>query len=122
MSSRLITREQKPNGEAIAAFMSPMLGLLALSIANGLWEANRVYYTEVYLRIGSWIPQYDRIGPLTGKETILMVVWLGSWVILHLLLRKREMRVAPWAIAFLVGIAVAALLVWPPVAEVVIPE
>ncbi len=122
MSSKLITHALKPNGEAIAAFMSPMLGLLALSIANGLWEANRVYYTEVYLRIGSWMPQYDRIGPYSGKETILLVVWLASWAILHLLLRKREMNVAPWAIAFLIGIAVAALLVWPPVAEVVIPE
>ncbi len=122
MSSRSIAHELKPNGEAIAAFMSPMLGLVALAIANGLWEANRVYYTEVYLRIGSWIPQYDRIGPFTGKETILLVVWLGSWAIMHLLLRKREMRVAPWAIAFLIGIAAAALLVWPPVAEVVIPE
>jgi hypothetical protein len=122
MSSRLIAREQKPSGEAIAAFMSPMLGLLALSIANLLWEADRVYYTEVYLRIGSWIPKYDRIGPFTGKETILLVVWLVSWVVLHLLLRKREMRVAPWAIAFLIGIAVAALLVWPPVAEALIPE
>ncbi len=122
MSTRAIMQEQKPNGEAIAAFMSPMLGLLALAFANLLWEANRTYYTEVYLRIGSWIPKYDRIGPLTGKETILLMVWLGSWAILHLLLRKREMRIAPWAIAFLIGIVAAALLVWPPVAEGIIPE
>jgi hypothetical protein len=122
MSSRLINHEQKPNGEAIAAFMSTMLGLLGLSIANLLWDSNRDYYTEVYLRIGSWIPKYDRIGPFTGKETILLVVWLSSWLILHLLLRKREMRVAPWAIAFLIGIVTAALMAWPPVAEILIPE
>ncbi len=120
--SKLNSREQKPNGEAIAAFMSPMLGVFALSIANLLWEANRDFYGQLYLRLGSWMPQYDRIGPLTGKETILLVVWLGSWAVLHLLLRKREMRVAPWAIAFLVGTIASALLVWPPVAEALIPE
>ncbi len=122
MSLETMTDNRRPSGEAVAAFMSPMLGLLALSIANLLWEANRVFYTDVYLQIGSWIPKYDRIGPYTGKETILLVVWLGSWAILHLLLRKRDVRVAPWAIAFLVGIFAAALLAWPPVAEALIPE
>ncbi len=117
-----ISQERRPNGEAIAAFMAPMFGLWGLAIANLLWEANREFYTDVYLRIGSWMPQYDRIGPLSGKETILLVVWLCSWAILHVILRKREMRVAPWAVAFLIGIIASALLVWPPVAEMLVPE
>lgn len=122
MSSQPIARDYKPSGEAIAALISPMLGLVALAISNMLWEADKVYYTEVYLRVGSWMPMYDRIGPFAGKQTIVLVVWLASWGILHLALRKRDVRVGPWAIAFLVGITAAALLLWPPFFELFIPE
>ncbi len=120
------TKALRPTGEAIAAFISPVLGLLALSIANYIWEATRWDpardVSALYIKLGSWIPESDKIGPLVGKETILLVVWLGTWVALHLALRKRELRVAPWAIAFVVGIAFAALLLWPPLAEIFIPE
>ena len=116
----------KPTGEAIAALMSPMIGLLAFSISNLVWEAYRFtgndIITPFLMRLGSWVPAYDKIGPLAGKETILLAIWLGSWLVLHLVLRKREMRIAPWAIAFLIGIGVAALILWPPLIEVIVPE
>ncbi len=116
----------RPSGEAVAAFISPMIGLLALSISNYIWEATRWDpsrdVTPLYLQIGSWIPYSAKIGPYAGKETILLVAWFASWVVLHLILRKREVRVAPWAIVFLIGIATAALLLWPPFTEILIPE
>ena len=116
----------RPNGEAIAALMSPMFGLIAFSIANYIWEATRWDplrdVTPLYLKIGSWIPYYSKIGPYAGKETILLVVWLATWLVLHLVLRKKELRVLPWAIAFMIGIAFAALLLWPPFTEIMIPE
>ncbi len=116
----------KPNGEAVAALMSPMIGLLVFAIANFIWEAKRWLpaedVTPTYLRFGSWIPNANKIGPFAGKETILLVAWGITWLGLHLLLRKRELRMAPWAIAFVIGIAAAALLLWPPFAEILIPE
>jgi hypothetical protein len=125
MSSQPITRN-RPSGEAIAAFISPVIGLLAFSIANMVWDATRWDpardISPLYLAIGSWIPYSNKIGPYAGKETILLVGWLGAWLFLHLLLRKRDLSVAPWAIAFVVGIAIAALLLWPPLIEALIPE
>ncbi len=124
--SALANSRLKPNGEAVAALMSPMIGLLVFSIANLIWEAKRWIpeqdVTPLYVRIGSWIPNANKIGPFAGKETILLLVWGGAWLVLHLLLHKRELRVAPWAIAFVIGIAAAALLLWPPFAEILIPE
>ncbi len=120
------TLSVRPSGEAIAALMGPMFGLLAFSIANYIWEATRWDplrdVTPLYLRIGIWIPYSSKIGPYAGKETILLLVWLVTWGVLHLVLREKELRVAPWAIAFLIGIAAAVLLLWPPFTEIMIPE
>lgn len=126
MSTQSLLRTARPSGEAIAAFFSPVIGLLVFSIINAFWETTRWDpnrdISPVLLRIGSWIPSYEKIGPMAGKETILIVVWLAAWAILHLILRKRDLRVAPWAIAFLIGITLATLLLWSPLLEVVFPE
>ncbi|MDQ0732369.1 hypothetical protein [Arthrobacter sp. B1I2] len=35
---------------------------------------------------------YGPVGPLSGKTTLTVVVWLLCWVALHLALRKREVE------------------------------
>jgi hypothetical protein len=45
------------------------------------------------------------------------VTWLGAWAILHYSLRRRDLPLKPYAIAFLIGIGVATTLFWPPVIE-----
>ena len=62
-------------------------------------------------------PRAQGIGPYSGKETTLLVVWLVSWVALHFALRRRDLPIKPWAIGFLVAIGVATTLLWPPVFE-----
>lgn len=116
----------KPTGEAIAAFVSPVIGLLVFSVVNALWESTRWDplrdFSPTLTQIGSWMPQYEKIGPYAGKETILLVTWLASWLVLHFVLRKRDLKVAPWAIAFVIGIGIAALMLWTPVIEAIVPE
>jgi hypothetical protein len=63
----------------------------------------------------AWIPGAQEIGPYSGKETTLLVVWLVSWAVLHFALRKRDLPIKPWAIGFLVAVGVATTLLWPPV-------
>jgi hypothetical protein len=116
----------KPTGEAIAALMSPMLGLFVFSIVSLMWEATRWDptrdFSPLLLKIGAWIPYSTAIGPYSGRETILLLTWGVSWLILHAILRKKELRILPWAIAFLVGIALSTLLLWAPFGEAIIPE
>ena len=108
------TEHHLPSGIAIAAFIAPVIGLLAMAIANFLQVVNEATFKPLYLSIGSWIPNYKGLGPYSGKETILLVTWLGSWAILHFVLRGKEMPVRPYVIAMLIGVGVATMLFWPP--------
>ena len=104
----------KPNGAAVAAFLSAMIGLLTMGIVHTATDASTVFSNWV-LSVGElWIPNAQGIGPYSGKETFLLVSWLLSWLVLHLLLRKRDVRLAAPVVIFVVGTALATLLVYTP--------
>ncbi|MBI1800793.1 MAG: hypothetical protein HY259_00880 [Chloroflexi bacterium] len=105
--------ERIPSGPAIAAFTAAAIGLLAMAVANLLQETVKGF-DQTLMALGSWMPNQDGIGSYSGAETILLVAWLGSWAVLHLLLREKHMGVRPWTIALVIGVALATLLVWPP--------
>ena len=62
-----------------------------------------------------WMPGAEGIGPYSGKETVGLIAWLVSWVILHFSLRHKQLNGGLWLTVFLLGIGVATTLVWPPV-------
>jgi hypothetical protein len=108
---------QKVSGPAIAAMYATALGMLAMAIVNIFTEASAPFKDFVHSIGKAWIPGAQGIGPYSGKETTLLVVWLISWVVLHFVLRRRDLPIKPWAIGFLVAIGVATTLLWPPVFE-----
>ena len=57
------------------------------------------------------------IGPYSGKETIALVVWCLSWVILHAALRNASPSVAKSLYAFLIGLAVITVNFIDPIAD-----
>ena len=102
-------------GVAQAAILAAMFGLLALSLVNLGTEMSEAFKTTVH-NIGKlWMPGAQGIGPYSGKETISLVVWLASWFLLHRLLRTKEWDAKTVLAIFLVGIAMATTLLWPPV-------
>jgi hypothetical protein len=107
----------KVSGPAIAAMSATALGMLALAIVNLFAEASAPFSDFVHAIGKAWIPGAAGIGPYSGKETTLLVVWLVSWAVLHFALRKRDLPIKPWAIGFLAAIGVATTLLWPPVFE-----
>ncbi|MBI3538267.1 MAG: hypothetical protein HY070_12015 [Chloroflexi bacterium] len=111
--STLPSTQRMPSGPAIAAFMSAALGLFTMALANLTQEAV-AGFDQTLLAIGSWIPNYKGIGPYSGKETIMVVVWLGTWAIMNFAFRKKDFAVRAWTILFIVLIGVSALLFWPP--------
>ena len=106
-----------PSGIAVAALMSSMLGMLALAVVNVFTTASKNFNAWVHGVGKLWMPGAAGIGPYSGKETISLVVWLGTWVVLHYALRERELKLSTWLLIFLVGVAVATTLIWPPVFE-----
>jgi hypothetical protein len=116
------TTSSMPSGIAVAALMASMFGMLALAVVNVFTEASKGFNTWVHSVGKLWMPGAAGIGPYSGKETIALVVWLGSWIVLHHTLRGRELRLSTWLIVFLVGVGVATTLIWPPVIEYLVGQ
>jgi hypothetical protein len=105
----------KKIGAAQAALLSSMLGILALALVNLGTEISKAFQTRVHNLGMLWMPGAEGIGPYSGKETISLVVWLASWFLLHRLLRAKEWNHQAVIAFFLMGIACATTLLWPPV-------
>lgn len=106
-----------PSGGVVASLLATMLGMLTLAVVNVFTAASRDFNTWVHSLGKLWMPGAAGIGPYSGKETLSLVVWLGSWMLLHRALRQRELDLSRWVIVFLVGVGVATTLIWPPVFE-----
>ena len=110
---------RKPNGPAVAAFLSAMIGLLTLGIAN-LGDETKVLTTTLLETGKLWIPNAQGIGPYSGKETFLLLGWLGSWVILYAVPKKRDVRLAAPVVIFIAGLAIATLLIYTPFLDILL--
>jgi len=102
-------------GAAQAALLSAMLGCLTLALVNLGTELSKEFQTFVH-KVGKlWMPGAEGIGPYSGKETLMLVTWLFSWLILGRILRNREWNMNVVWILFLFGIGISTTLLWPPV-------
>ncbi len=111
------TRPRRATGEAVAALMAAMIGMLTLAMVNQFTAISPGFNTWVHSVGRLWMPGAAGIGPYSGKETLAVVGWLVSWAVLHPALRARELTLSRWLIAFLVGVGLATTLIWPPVFE-----
>lgn len=111
---------EKPTGIAAAAILSAALGLLALAISHLVDGFSAAGEAWVYAWGKAWMPGAQGIGPYSGKETLALLVWLGSWAVLHLGLGRKNVSLAKVGVLFLMGIGLATTLLWPPVTERVI--
>lgn len=91
------------------------MGLFVMSLSVVASELSDTAKEFVFDVGKAWVPPAEQIGPYTGKETFLLVGWLGSWIILHLALRERNPSVRAWLGFSLALLGLATLLVWPPV-------
>lgn len=111
------TRRWVPGGVAVAALLSAMLGMLTLAAVNQFTAASKAFNVWVHSVGKLWMPGAAGIGPYSGKETLSLIVWLGSWIVLHLAFRKKDMDVSRWLVVFLIGVGLATTWIWPPVFE-----
>lgn len=110
-----------PTGPAAAALLATGLGLLALGISHVLSEASVVFKSAMQALGNAWMPGASGIGPYSGKETVGLLVWLIGWMVLHAVLRRREVSlVAAGALTFIL-VGLATTILWPPVTHLLIP-
>jgi hypothetical protein len=88
-----------PDGPAAAALLATGLGSLVLAILVVIAEASESFANSLAYN--------ERVGPLSGKVTWAVVAYVGSWLVLWGVLRRRAFPLATAAIAcaILVGLA-----------------
>lgn len=106
---------QRPNGAAVAASLAAAIGILVMAFVNIGTEASASFKTFVHGVGKLWIPGAEGIGPYSGKETFLLLGWLGSWMLLHFLLRRREVSGRTWGVLLTLFFLAGFALFWPPI-------
>lgn len=96
-----------PNGAALAAMLAAGIGAFALGVLVLLNEAG--LFTAPTL--------YAPTGGLSGRTTIALVVWLAAWALLHARWRRRDIVARRASIWVVVLVALAVVLTFPPVWE-----
>jgi hypothetical protein len=90
----------KPEGPIAAAIIAGGIGSLAMGTFTTLAEASA--------KVKDFLRWNEAVGPLSGKTGMAVIVWLVSWVILHLVYRNKplETRRALTIALVLVGLGV----------------
>lgn len=90
----------KPEGPIAAAIIAGGVGAVALGLFTTLAEASTSFK--------DWLDWNTRVGPLSGKTCLAVIVWLVAWAILHVIYRARafETRRALTVSLVLIGLGV----------------
>lgn len=82
---RLEEIEEVANGPAVAAVLASAFGVFVLGLVTTLAAAVEDFK--------NWLSWDDTAGPLSGKTSLALAAWIGVWLPLHVLLRKRNVDV-----------------------------
>jgi fluoride ion exporter CrcB/FEX len=95
------------NGPAAAAVLAAGVGCAVLGLFTLLAEA--IEPIQNFMELSS------AVGPLSGKTTFAVLVWLIVWVGLHLRWRDRNVSFRAVYVVTLVLVGVGFVLTFPPV-------
>ncbi len=109
------------SGPAAATLISGGMGVVTMMITHHISETNQNVETILHKVVGAWIPgtmnrdpMWGNIGSYAGKETIMLISWLGSWVILHFLLKDRQIRPRTLFFWMFSLFTLATVMAWHP--------
>jgi hypothetical protein len=100
-----ITYPDKPEGPIAAAILAAGIGALTLGVVTTLTEASAP--------ISKALNWNAAVGPLSGKTTISVAVWLVAWLILHLVYRRRPFETQRALIIAMILIGLGVLGTFP---------
>ncbi|MGH8071841.1 MAG: hypothetical protein ACRERE_42715 [Candidatus Entotheonellia bacterium] len=93
------------NGAAAAAILAAGMGSFMLGLLTTLAAASKP--------LGNILAFYGPTGPLSGKTTVAVLIWLAAWVLLHRTWKDRQVNFGPVFIGTLILIALALLGTFP---------
>ncbi len=108
------TVPDKPTGPAAAATLATGIGVLALGILTTWAEASE--------DMADWLNWKDRVGPLSGKTIISVIVFFAAWIVLFGLWRRKNPPLRTVIIATLVLLAAGFIGTFPTFFEAFAPD
>ena len=109
----------RPTGPAAAAMLAAVVGLLSMAVAHVVATAFQPFEAALLVAGRVFFPGGDTTGGYSGKELVALVVWLGSWALLHRRLRQRQVGLTGVTAMVLLALLAATLLVWPPITRAI---
>lgn len=100
-----------PLGSIAAALISAAMGCLAISIAHQAATQSKAL-EAIISNLAFWIPDSLQVSSYPGKETIGLVIWLGSWFVLDKLWKKRDLSLMPVLTAFVGLMVLSTIIFW----------
>lgn len=99
-----------PNGGAAAALLAAGIGCVALGVLSVL--------TSVFDPLSEALKFYGLADDISGVSTLMIAVWLLSWLILHRRWKQRQVQFRWILVVTLLLIALGLLGTFPPFARV----
>ncbi|MEX0852819.1 MAG: hypothetical protein WD036_05995 [Bauldia sp.] len=96
-----------PNGPGAAAILAAGIGCAALGILALTAETSSTVHDLMNF--------YGPVGPLSGKTTVAIVVWLVAWYALSRLWRAKTVKMGAVNGAAFILLGIGFLLTFPPV-------
>ena len=98
-----------PNGPAAAAHLAAGLGCLTMGLLTwlGAWQAG----------IDQALALFEPVGPLSGKSSGAVLVWLLSWTVLHIAWRSRTVSFGGVLVLTLALVGLGFAGTFPPFIE-----
>ncbi len=108
------------SGGAAAFLLSGGIGAVTMMVVHHLSDTSKP--TENWVKsIGSWIPgainpdpMWGNIGSYAGKETFMLIGWLGSLAILYPLLKDKQVKPRTIFFGLFCLYTLAAAMSWHP--------
>lgn len=109
------------SGAAAAALVSAAFSCFLLMINQHLCSLFKAW-NEMIWNLGSWIPGsrnpdplYGEIGSYSGKETVMLIGWLGSWLFLSKIWQHRQIKFRTIFLCLFGFIVAATVMNWHPI-------
>lgn len=102
--------EERPDGPGAAAMLAAAIGVFALGLVTVLAEAS--------VGVHDWLESWEfgqGVGPLAGKTTVAVIIWIVSWIVLGIALRGRDVRLGTWILASAILMVLGVLGTFPPI-------
>jgi hypothetical protein len=110
--------QTKPSGPVAASFIAAGIGSVVMGV---LVIANDVSAdVSNFLKFDANFGLGKGVGPLSGKVVLTVLAFLISWVILHLVLRGKEVNFTRALTIALVLVGIGFALTFPPIFEFIV--